>query len=126
MSLNEYESLSYRRFLSKHEIAKALNVLDGLIQGIQIDKMVNQNEINELRHWLKINEVLVKKQPFLEVACFIEEALSDGLLTKEEQEVIHWLCRKFCDNILLAMISRFYMACFTGLLQTIELNCLKF
>lgn len=105
MSLNEYESLSYRRFLPKHEVAKAMNVLDGLIQGIHIDKMINQDEINELYHWLKINEVLVKKQPFLEVACFIEEALSDGILTKEEQEDIHWLCRKFCDNTFEDFIS---------------------
>lgn len=92
MSLSEYETLSYRRFHSKHEIGKALNVLDGLIRGIRIDGVINQDEINELQHWLQINELLINRRPFKEMANYINEAISDGILTQEEQEDILWMC----------------------------------
>ncbi|MDD2477271.1 MAG: hypothetical protein PHI32_15340, partial [Dysgonamonadaceae bacterium] len=105
MSIAEYDSLSYKRFFSKREIIKAMNTLEGIIKGIRIDKVINEDEINELHHWVTVNDRLINKKPFTEVAFYLSVAIKDGILTRSEQKDILWLCHKYTDNFYQDVIS---------------------
>lgn len=85
----------YKKYHIRSTINKSLNILEGILLGIQIDNVINEDEINELNHWLDSNHTMFYKAPFDELVNLIKSALADLILTKEEIEDILWLCNNF-------------------------------
>ena len=90
-----YESMEFRKFTFKSEFDKALNTLDGILQGILLDGNVNQDEINELNNWCLLNKKFINKYPFKELIPLIESSLNDKFLIDEEIEDITWAINAF-------------------------------
>lgn len=84
-----------RRFTKPAEMAKAVNTLGGIIEGILLDGEVNAEEVEELRQWALEHEYLVTKEPFREILELVHGALADGTITVEELEDVQWVCNKF-------------------------------
>ncbi|MCP3741420.1 BRCT domain-containing protein [Rossellomorea sp. BNER] len=92
---NSFKELhEYRKYTSKAEIHKAINTLIGIIQGIQLDKAINVEELEEIVHWCSMHRHLQKKSPFSEIIPVIDHALEDNILEPDEVEDILWLCRR--------------------------------
>lgn len=85
----------FRRYTKPAEMAKAINTLGGIIEGILLDGEVNAQETEELRQWALEHEYLVRKEPFREILELINGALADGTITVEELEDVKWVCNKF-------------------------------
>jgi hypothetical protein len=85
---------SYHRFTAPARFEKALNSLIGLVEGISIDRLVNETEINFIRSWLHENRELKSCHPFSELMSLLDAAIADGVLTNEERLDIRWLCEK--------------------------------
>ena len=85
---------NYRRYTSTAEHNKALNMLQGIVEGLNVDGSVSSAEMTELTHWCSLHENLRKFAPFNELLPMIEAALSDGVLTEEEKADILWVCGK--------------------------------
>lgn len=94
MNQNFKEVDEYRRFTSKAEVHKAINSLIGLIEGVQIDRIVNTDELEEIIHWCSMHRHLQKKSPFSEIIPVIDLALEDNILEPDEIEDILWLCQR--------------------------------
>lgn len=82
------------KFTYKSRFEKAIKTLQGLIEGITIDSIVNQTEIDFLNEWIETHNLFRHKHPFNEVIPLLEDALDDKVLTTEEQKDIIWLCNK--------------------------------
>lgn len=93
-SLNTYDTGSYRRFTSKMEYDKALNMLAGLVDGVTADN-ITLFEIEELQHWLQFAKPFESKKPFDELIPLVNKVLEDGQLDQEEIDDIIWVCSKF-------------------------------
>lgn len=92
------ENSNYKKFMKKAEFDKALNSLLGLVEGITIDKHVNDEEIGFLQAWLDDHRINANKHPFTEIFPVLEQAISDGIVTDDEKEDIAWLCRKLTSD----------------------------
>ena len=84
----------YRVFTGPAEHQKAVNSFLGLLDGISIDGIIDEAEIQELRNWYDLHRHLIKNHPFCELLPAIDDALEDGVLTNEEVEDLRWLCQQ--------------------------------
>lgn len=74
---------------------RLLNELEGLLDGIRADGLIDELEIARLERWLAENEQFAFAHPFSEIAEKLRHALSDGVLTIDECEDLLFVCRKF-------------------------------
>ncbi len=88
-----YDSENYRRYTKPHELFKSINILEGIITGINIDNIVDEKEIEELTNWCDLHRHLINKDPYKSIIEEIDIVLQDNLLTQEEIEDIIWLCK---------------------------------
>jgi NAD-dependent DNA ligase len=85
---------TYRRFTGRARLEKAINSLIGLIEGISIDGIINEREVNYIQAWLDENSQLKNTHPLSELMPVVTAALADRILTTEEQQDILWLCQR--------------------------------
>ncbi|WP_075604062.1 BRCT domain-containing protein [Saccharicrinis aurantiacus] len=94
------EDLSYQRFTAKSEADKAINSLKGLLIGIAIDGIVDDDELKELDHWCKKHNNLIRRNHFKEFIITIQGAIKEPENRLELIEDLTWLCQKYeNDNI---------------------------
>jgi hypothetical protein len=85
---------SYHRFTAPARLEKALNSMSGLVEGVSIDRLINEAEINFIQSWLHENRELESCHPFTELISVLDAAIADGVLTNDERLDILWLCEK--------------------------------
>lgn len=93
-ALYKYDTDDYVKFCTKAVADKALNTLEGILEGISIDEQLDTAEVEELKFWCDINSMLIEKQPYNELFRTISAALEDGVLTLEEKEDLLWLSKR--------------------------------
>lgn len=89
------DNLEYFRFTGPQRIDKAMHTLEGLIEGIAIDREVNNRELALLTAWIGAHSQYANKHPFNEVIPRLQEILADNKIDDEEKADILWLCNKF-------------------------------
>lgn len=87
------ETEEYRKFTGPAEHHKAVNSFLGLLEGIAIDGIVDEKEVQELKNWYNRYRPFIDRHPFNEILPAIEEAISDNVLTYDEVDALRWLCR---------------------------------
>ena len=101
---------------SKSQADKAINSLKGILLGINLDKVVNSDEIHELKNWVKKHHELVLRNPFREFMLIIDSIAEEDLGLTETIEDLFWLCQKYeGDN--------YYYNAVTTDLQTLQGLC---
>ncbi len=88
----------YARFTTRSRLEKSVNSLVGLIEGIAIDRLINESELGFLRLWLSEHAELRDRHPFNELIPVVEAAIADGVLTEEERADLLWLCERLCST----------------------------
>lgn len=88
------DHLKYARFTSRARIEKSVNSLLGLVEGIAIDSSINQSEISFLNFWLAEHGDVRDRHPYNELIPVVQEAVADGVLTRDEHDDIVWLCER--------------------------------
>jgi hypothetical protein len=68
--------------------------LEGLLDGIRADGIINDLERGRLERWLQANQPYVHMAPFSELARHVERALQDGQLTLDECEDLLFVLSK--------------------------------
>jgi NAD-dependent DNA ligase len=98
MNKSYSEIEDYRIYTSKAELHKAVNSLIGIINGIVIDGIVNNDELAEITNWCSMHRHLKNKSPFSEIIPVVDNALTDNQLDNEEIQDILWLCNHVINN----------------------------
>lgn len=88
----------YFRFTGRARLEKSINSLLGIIQGLAIDGVINEIEIDYLELWLSEHQELRDLNPFNELIPAVEAAVSDGQLTDEERADLVWLCERLTST----------------------------
>lgn len=86
------ELAEYYEFTAPARLNKAINMLRGLVAGINADGIIVKDEVIELANWCTLNADLQNKHPFHELIPIVEAALEDGVLDEDEKADILWLC----------------------------------
>lgn len=66
----------------------ATQQLQGLIHGIQSDKIIDDDEIYELQKWIYKNNYLEGHYPYDMLFKTIENILNDGIITSDEKNIL--------------------------------------
>ncbi|MDI9247775.1 BRCT domain-containing protein [Stenotrophomonas sp. RS-48] len=88
------DHVEYQHFTYPAQLARSLNSLAGIIEGIAIDQEINELERGFLEGWIQQHVARRKYHPFNELIPVAEAALVDGVLTEEGAEDIRWLVSK--------------------------------
>ncbi|NLU53435.1 MAG: NAD-dependent DNA ligase [Clostridiaceae bacterium] len=96
-SIEHYEDLSFKKYMSKAQRDKAIMTLEGILRGISLDGKIKSKEVEELAFWCNLNRQYINKSFFKEVIPVIDEALRDYTLTREEIEDILWVCEHYVN-----------------------------
>ena len=88
----------YRLFTQPAELHKAINTLRGIVSGLSTDRKVDNDEIQELVHWVSLHEHLRNCHPFSEILPTVEAACEDNIISAEEADDILWVCASFADS----------------------------
>lgn len=93
--ITEYERMSLEKLVTSinesrmySESTLALQILNGILDGIVCNQKINQNEIENLKIWLKQNDYLKDVYPYDKVLLEVNKVLEDGILTEEESNYI--------------------------------------
>lgn len=84
----------YFKFSGRSRLDKSVNSLLGIIEGISVDSIINRTEVEFLNLWIEEHQELKDRHPYNELLPVVENAISDGILTTEEEQDILWLCEK--------------------------------
>lgn len=93
--ITEYERIELEKLVTSINESKmysestlALQILNGILDGIVCNRKVNQKEIENLKIWLKQNDYLKDVYPYDKVLLEVNKVLEDGVLTEEESNYI--------------------------------------
>lgn len=98
MSTENYELMEYAQYTYKSEYDKAVNTLEGILNGIAIDNRITQKEIEELNNWSSLYKELTTKKPFDELLNALNSALSDNVLSDDEIKDLLWVCKNLTTS----------------------------
>lgn len=80
-------------------INDSLNVLNGIIEGVVCDNIINEQEVNCLHFWLKNNTHLENIKVYENIYKIVKDILKDNIVTKEEQkELLELLSNSIIDS----------------------------
>ena len=88
----------YAQFTAPARIDKELRTLEGILTGIQIDRVVDRLELGRVEEWIHRNSEFEHRHPFNEVIPVLRQALADHELNEEESKNVIWLCRQLSDD----------------------------
>lgn len=95
-----------------NETTLGLQLLEGIVEGISCDDIINEEEILSLQKWLAGHDYLKGVYPFDKIYCMVEKVLADGILSEEEKEELAYTFKDlYCSRSLSV-----------GKSKTIELN----
>lgn len=93
--ITEYERIELEKLVTSINSSKmysestlALQILNGILDGISCNQKVNQKEIDSLNIWLKQNDYLKDVYPYDKVLFEVSKVLEDEILTVEESNYI--------------------------------------
>ncbi len=93
--ITEYERIELKKLVTSINSSKmysestlALQILNGILDGIVCNQKVNQKEIDSLNIWLKQNDYLKDVYPYDKILLEVSNVLEDGVLTAEESNYI--------------------------------------
>ncbi|GAA4274381.1 BRCT domain-containing protein [Aquimarina gracilis] len=114
--MSELSQKELEVFTSKARADKAINSLKGILLGINLDKQINEKEINELKKWVENHYSLIDRNPFKEFMTIISETVSNNISATETIEDLFWLCQKYEND-------NYYYNAVTTDLQTLQGIC---
>lgn len=114
--MENIDAQSLKIFTAKSQADKAINSLKGILLGINLDNVVSEKEINELRKWVSTHNNLIQRNPFNEFMTIIEETISNKIPPSETIEDLYWLCQKYEGD-------HYYYNAVTTDLQTLQGLC---
>lgn len=79
-------------------LSKAVNMLEGLVRGVTIDKLLNDAEVLALKAWISENAEFAGHAVFGEVIARIQGITETGVADEEVRADLLWFCEKFVDG----------------------------
>lgn len=82
-----------------NDTTKYLQELQGILQGVVCDGVLNNNEILAVKEWVNTHKNLSGNYPFDKIYKSIEKVLEDNIITNDEREYLFSLFNRILDPI---------------------------
>ena len=92
------EEAEYRGFCIQQNLDKAVHTLLGLLDGIALDGVINDQEQAEISNWIQVQDEFSDMLPFSEIISRLHNALDDGVLSMDEVEDLRWVCNNYLSK----------------------------
>ena len=80
-------------------IGASLNELNGIIEGIVCDSVINEDEVRNLNNWLNDNKQLRGITVYDNISLIVMKVLDDNIVTTDEQkELLHLISSSIIDS----------------------------
>ena len=89
---------SYFKFTSKARLDKSINSLLGIIEGISIDGLLNDDEMKFLARWIRDHQERAERHPYNEILPLLAKSIDDGTLDEQERADIIYVCEKLLST----------------------------
>lgn len=93
--IDEYERIQLSEIVTNINESKLytettlnLQILEGILKGIECDKTIDEREIFGLKKWLEINDYLTGVYPYDKIVLVVNDVLEDAILTDEEKSTL--------------------------------------
>ena len=83
-----YERLVYKSSGLFSDSTLSMQVLKGIVRGIEADREVNTEEAQELFKWMNENSVLKGNYPFDKIFDTLEHVLENNIIDQEEEKLL--------------------------------------
>ena len=100
--VRKYEShsdYSFSTYASSPQIRKAITDYYGIVKGIMADNVITDEERNYLAKWKNENSEVLAVPELQRLVNYIDEALSDGILTEAEKCEINTIISNYYSTI---------------------------
>lgn len=71
-----------------NETTLGLQLLEGIVEGISCDDVINEKEILNLQKWMVENDYLGGVYPYDKIYHMVENVLEDGRISEDEKDVL--------------------------------------
>lgn len=88
----------YKKYTKPAELHKAVNMLNGIISGIDADGTANSAEMAELVNWCSLHENLRNRPPFNELLPIIDRVVQSEVIDIDDKQEILFICREFTSD----------------------------
>lgn len=78
---------------------KTAQRLFGILQGLVFDNELKDTEVLALHAWLDNHSSLFHLEPFKSVSAILEDILADGVIDKDEKEMLLTICLEIENNL---------------------------
>lgn len=96
--MSHTHSTTHFTYTGPERLQRAVNTLQGLLDGISIDGDVNPQEVKRLVSWLEEHREFADHHPFNEFIPQLCEILASGKPHDQNQESLLWLCKKYTTD----------------------------
>jgi hypothetical protein len=69
---------------------RAFRKLEGIVNGILVDSIIEDSEIRQLEMWCSDYRDLCEAHPFNQIVPYINRILAEGRISSEEMETLQW------------------------------------
>lgn len=88
----------HEKIIGIADFEKSVNSLLGIVEGITLDRFINEAEIQFLENWINSNRIRADRHPFKELITVVEQLISNEAIDAEVQQDIKWLCNKLASS----------------------------
>jgi hypothetical protein len=89
---------SYFEFTGKARLDRSINSLLGIIEGISIDGILNNDEMKFLARWIKDHQEKAERHPYNEILPLLAKSIDDGILDEEERADLKYACENLLST----------------------------
>ena len=94
-----HSGFEFNTYTSSPVIRKAITDYYGIVKGIMADNVITDEEREFLSKWKKENSAILTVPELQKLVSYIDEALSDGILTEGEKNDIHLIIGEYYSTI---------------------------
>ena len=97
-TIEAFDRDNYQVYCSKQQLEKDLNILKGMMLGVESDHIVHQLEVNLLKDWIDAARSFERYYPYKVFISNLQKVIADNIITTEEAKDIIWLCNQYLDR----------------------------
>lgn len=97
-SLDKFDNNEYQIHCSAAQLEKDLNILKGIMAGINSDHNVNTQEIALIKDWIDDARAFERYYPYRVFIDNLRKVIADNVITEEEIQDINWLCEQYLNK----------------------------
>lgn len=97
-SLDVFDNNGYQIYCSAAQLEKDLNILKGIMAGINSDHNVNLHEVALIKDWINNARAFERYYPYRVFIDNLRKVIEDNIITEEEVQDINWLCQQYLNK----------------------------